>query len=264
MGDFETGNDLAILSASRNTSARVQQTYTAVTVAVGSNGLPASAGSGTNMLNVVKTLASVKIREQVNKRSYRYTIPIHDATTTYNSIIGPTTVGYSNGADVRADQAIRGLSAAINADVTANLVVLAIPVNAAGEDVSAIPFDGSTTATILATSATDVLVRGKAEADYTIDQSTVGGAGTSATVADAVAADIRIFLTEKLSSGTAEWAKVNGGDVTLDLYGFQERFTVNGFARIYIQIHTITAAGDGASVTYAPSIFITPLVKEGA
>ena len=264
MGDFEIGNELAILSASRNTSARVEQTYAAVTVAVGSNGLPASAGAGTNMLNVVKCLISVKIREQVDKRSYRYTIPIHDATTTYNSIIAGTTVGYSAGGDVRADQAIRGLSTAINADVTANLVVISIPVNAAGADVSSIPFDGSTTETILATSATDVLVRGLAEADYTIDQSTVGGTGTSATVADAVSASIRLFNTEKLSSGTAEWAKINGGDVVLDLYGFQERLTVNGYARIYIQVHTITAAGDGATLTYAPSVFITPLVKEGA
>ena len=262
MGQFSTGNELAILSASRNTQARIQQVMTPVTVAVGTNGLPDSVGSGSDMLNVVKTLVSVQVREQVARRSFRYTIPIHDAATTYNAIVAATTVAYVNGGDVRADQAIRGLSTAINADVVVNLVIVAIPVNAAGQDVTGIPFDGTDTATIAATAATAVLSRGLAEADYTINHSTTGGTGTSAVVADAIAMAIRLFLTEKLASGTAEWARVNGSDDTLTTFGYQERFTVNGYRRIYVHVTNIAAAGDGATVTYAPGIFITPLTLE--
>lgn len=260
MGLFETGNALAVLSASRNINWQAQP-VTAVLAGV-SAGLPNSAASGIDLSDVVKALVSVYAREEVHHRSGRYTIPTHDAATSYAAVIGGTTVSYVNGADTRADQGLRGLQLAMAASGPIIALVTVTVVNAAGDDVTGTAYDNTTADTILATSAVAVLFRGLDDTTYTIDFLAVGGVGVMVCIADPLTLSLRIYATRKLTAGVSQWLLINGAQETIDHLNWTERLTVNGYRRLYVEIYNVTAAGDGATVTYQPGVFIGPAILE--
>lgn len=262
MGLYEIGSILAVLSASRLIEWS-EQVYASMlgTAGVG-NGAPATANAGIDLQNVIKCLVSVQAREQAHRRTARYTVPVHDAATTYGAIIGVTTVTHVAGGDTRADQAIRGLVVVINASVPIQAIATAIAINAAGVDVTSTTYDGTDSATILATAATEVLIRGVNESNYTVDHSVAGGAGTSALSADAITCSMRVWITRKVSTGISEWVLVNDGKEYIDQRGWTERLTVNGYRRLYVEVYDCAGDGDGSSVTYAPTVYVGPALLE--
>lgn len=262
MGLHETSVVLAVLSASRNISW-TQQIYTAFIALSGTgSGAPAAANAGIDLQDTVKGLVAVYTREEVHRRTARYTVPIHDAATTYSVSIGGTVVNHVAGGDTRADQALRGLLVSMLASGPITTLVSAIVVNAAGVDVTSTAFDGTDSATITATSATAILIRGIAEDDYTIDKLVAGGTGTSAVVADPISCSMRIYATRNVSAGAAQWLLINDGKEFIDRRGWTERLTINGYRRLYVEIYDCAATGDGTTITYAPGVFLGPALLE--
>ncbi len=263
MGVYEVANQLAVLSATRQFSWTDDTPDPQLDALAAGSGLPASAAAGVDVGTAVKAAIAICVRDQIHRRSAFYTIPIHDAATTYGATIGGNAVTYVAGGDTRADQALRGLMAAINASVPIQAIATAIVVNAAGVDVSTTPYDDSTDATTLATAAVTIVVRGVTEADYAIDQSVAGGGGTIACVADALGCDFIVYASRKVLSGTSEWTEVTAA-VTLDQFGWTDPdMLVNAYGRVYVRIFDIEGTGDGATITYAPTVLIGAGVLEG-
>lgn len=263
MGTFEKSAELAVLSASRNIPVWFEQTVTPQLAGSNTSGIPSSTGSGIDMLDVVKCIFAVYVRERAHQRSARITVPVHDTATTYGATIGGTGVSYVAGGDVRADQALRGLQSALALSGPIAALTAATVINAAGDDVTSTPFDGSTADTIAATSATAILLRGATEAGYTIAFAPAGGAGTMAAVADAITCTMRIYATRKLGSGVSQWTWFDETEEDLTIKGWTDRLTVNGYRRAYVEILDVVATGDGATVTYAPGVFVGPAIAEG-
>jgi len=262
LGNFEKGNILAVLSASRSINW-VEQPFSPILAAPSAtSGLPSSVSSGVDMEDSVKCLVGIYVREKIHQRTVRFTVPIHDAATTYNANIAGTPISYVNGADVRADQALRGLQGLMSASVPILAVATPTVLNASGVDVTGTPFDGSDSETIAATAATTLILRGVNPANYAVDFSFVGGTGTIVVVADPVTCSVRGYVTRKVSASASEWVLVNGLQADLDARNWTERLTVNGYRRIYFEVYNVTAPGDGAAVTYAPGIFVGPAILE--
>ena len=190
---------------------------------------------------------AVAMRESVHRRTFRVTIPVFDAASTYTVTVG----GVGSGGAIQATIAL--LLAELVTDINA----------AAGGTVTAIADPDAP--------LTTVLVTGDAEADYTIGVSRAGGAGTILATADPTAAVLRAYTTlggtmEDSSAVPVDWRLVPGFEYTVDYRGYDDTFAPAGRSRFYAELDDLVGTGDvagaGGTITYAPTVLIGPCVVE--
>ena len=239
MGSFEKANDLAILAGGRKPEWEEQTAY---------DGAPASASSGVALGNVLEALVTVAMRAEVHRRTATITITTLDLLATYVVTISGNAATYDAAAGGAADEedVILGIAAAMAA---APAVAALVTATTSDED-----DDGADDT---------ITVVGVGEADYTI---TIAATltGVLACVADPTTAGMRVFTTGRTvgSATPAGWRHALNASYTLDYRGFMERFGVGGLGRLYVELHTVDGAGDGASVTYNPTVHVGPCVLE--
>ncbi len=252
MGLNETANLLAVLAGARRPVWTPPGDNGNDTT--GYTGAPQVAGAGVEILDnasdsrgVLAVGVYVAMREDVHRRTFRITIPVFDAASTYTVTI--------NGA---------ATSGASQATITLLLAELVTDINtAAAATITAIADPDAPTTT--------VLVTGDAEADYTIGVSVAAGTGTILATADPTSATIRAFTTlaGTMSDGSAlptNWCLVPEFEYTADYRGYRDTFQPPGCGRFYVELDDLTGTGDvaGASgtITYAPTVLIGPCVVE--
>lgn len=248
MGKFETGNELAILSAGRVPSWVEQSPYEGTAAFAGA---PASAASGVPMNDAVVAVIAVEMRQTAHYRTARVTVTTVDlAATTYTVTINGTA---HNVAPAFADRAeiISDLVTAINGGAQAALVTA----SSADEDDS---ITGNDT----------LLIVGDVEADFTIGVSVAGGTGVLACKADPSSGTLRVWVKAEGSDVTeptrpTAWLHPYGAEYTLNQRGYVERWPVAGLERVYVELDDLTCAGDTGTVTYQPTVKIGPCVTEG-
>jgi len=236
MGKFEKANDLAILAGARRPQWAQQVAY---------DGAPSSASSGVYMEDAISSVLSVEMREEAHRRTARVTVSVVDLAADYTVTINGTACT-ALGPFVDAEQIITDLVMAINASAEAPVVTA-----------SAVDTDDDTI-------DDTVKIVGDIELHFTIDISATG-TGVLACVADPDTAGLRIFATYRKSgssSAPAAWTLVYDQDFPLDYRGFSERPTVAAVDRLYAELYDVDGTGDGASVTYAPTVMHGPCVTE--
>lgn len=210
MGLFETLNRLGVLSVGRRPEWKEPTSTT---------GAPSSSAAGVALTGAVKTLLHIALREEAHRRTARVSLTF-DAATTYRVTVD------GNNVDVAADTdeatTLQAIVDAINADATVGAIV-----TAAVED-------------------GQVVLRGDAEADYTIATSIVSGAGEIVHTADATTCTARVWLLPGGVDGAGKptaWVQANGGFFEgLDYRGLTERLDTAGFDRAYVEL--LDADGD--------------------
>lgn len=206
-------------------------------------GAPSSASSGVYLQESPRCLIYVALRESVAQRTARVTVTFDAASTYVVTVNGVASAG-ATGASL----------AALLADLVTKSTALA------GVTAIADPDDPLDT----------VRLTGDAEADFSIDVSVAGGAGTIACTADASSCEVRAFFTpggivKDGSTGNENgWVVPPNSSWTLTYRGLMERADCAGFGRGYLEIHTIAGhASDGASVTLTVQrVMIGPAVLE--
>jgi hypothetical protein len=235
MGQFEIANELAILAGGRNPQWVEQEDY---------DGAPTSAGDGVHLEDSLKTLVDVRLREDVHRRTARVTVTTLDLTANYTVTINGTACAATGPFADRAE-VINDLVTAINGSGIAS----AVTASAADEDSGVSGVD-------------TVKIVGDTETDFSIDISATG-TGVLACEADAVSAEMQIYVTYGGTNAPDGWRAPLECQWTLDVLGFGERFDTPGIDRMYVGLSSIDGhANDGASVTYAPTVHIGPCVTE--
>jgi hypothetical protein len=221
MSTWEDANRLAVLAAGANPQWVEQTDY---------SGNPDSAASGVYLEEALQTQVIVDLREELHRRTARVTIGTLDLTADYVIEINGNAVTYDAGVAGPADatEVLEGIAAAINADVTVGPLVTA---EAVDTDEDAV--------------IDTVVIRGDAEADYSIDFST------------------RIFQKAGGSGDRPDgWRLVRGANaIAIDRYGFAERLETGGIDRFYVELYDVDGGGDGASVTHTATVLIGPGVE---
>jgi hypothetical protein len=238
MSTWEDANRLAVLAAGANPQWVEQTDY---------SGNPDSAASGVYLEEALQTQVIVDLREELHRRTARVTIGTLDLTADYVIEINGNAVTYDAGVAGPADatEVLEGIAAAINADVTVGPLVTA---EAVDTDEDAV--------------IDTVVIRGDAEADYSIDFSTTGTAVLEVS-ADAKTASARIFQKAGGSGDRPDgWRLVRGANaIAIDRYGFAERLETGGIDRFYVELYDVDGGGDGASVTHTATVLIGPGVQ---
>ena len=237
MSTFTTVNNEAILSVGRTIQWAHQSAH---------SGAPATAAAGVPLSSPVSAYLSVRLREEIHRRTARVTMTTLDTGATYTVTINGTACNKATPTD--EDDLLTGLRDAINSGVGSTVTATAL--DAGGEDV-----------TSSSQPATSVRIVGDAEADYSIAISATA-AGVLACSADASTASGRIYAQPSGSkkSGSTDavpgWRMVAGGGLlSFDYRGTLERINAAGTERIYCELHTLAGhASDGASVTYTARV----------
>ena len=241
MSTLTTVNTEAVLATGRTVQWSHQASYT---------GAPADAAAGVAFDKPVSVYLSVRLREEIHRRTARVTMASLDTGATYTVTLNGTGINYATPSD--EDDLITGLRDAIIANGTTNALVSVAALDADGEDV-----------TSSAQPAVTLLITGKAEADYSIAISATAGA--LACVADAVTASGRLYMKPDGSkannaSGSTDavpdWRLVSGGgSLSFERRGFFERINAAGSSRVYLELHTLAGDGsDGGGVTYSARV----------
>lgn len=239
MGVFETANKIAVLLGGLSPDWSTQSD--AAVADGGSFPLPV-AESGVALGESITAGLAVRLRENAAYRTARLTVTFV-ASKTYTVTIDGHDVVYDNTGDADAADVLLGIAAAINADSTANALVLAEARSA----------EDTTTGV-----KTQVVLTGKDEADYSL-ACAADASATIAIVADA--AECAIDLWAMASGQGPGWARVNGVDeIAVDSRGLYETLDSLGpLSRLYVQCRAVAGAtGDGAGVTYKPTVFVGP------
>ena len=237
MGKFEKANLLAILAGGRRPQWEEQASY---------SGAPNSVSDGNSMEDAILSMLSVEMREEAHRRTARVTVSTLDLAANYTVTINGT-AHTENGPFADRAEIINDLVAAINAGAQAGVVTA----SAVDEDSGIAGVD-------------TVKIVGDVEADFTITMSATG-TGVLAVVADPTTAGMRLwakFRSAGSSVAPAAWTMIYDQDFTLDIRGFNESFRVAGLDRLYAELYSVDGAGDGASVTYAPTVTHGPCVTE--
>lgn len=203
-------------------------------------GAPNSASDGVFTEDSPKSLIYVALREDVSLRTSRVVIGVADLTVTvYTVIINGNSVVYDASVELPATATllVSGIADKINADGTVG------PLVTASADPDAL--------------TTTILIQGKAEPDYSINATAVGGTGTLTFNADGAGCDIRVYATPggALASGSTgnpdRWVKpLDALYPGIDFRGFFERFDTAGLDRVYVEIENLAGhASDGGSIT---------------
>lgn len=240
MGHVELANEIAVLSGGRRASWSTQAAFTDA---------PATDNAGLALSGALKTIAVVDLRDQVHRRSCKFTVATVDDTQTYRVVIDGNNVDYvAIGGDLLQD-ILEGIRDAINADVVVNLIVLA---SVTDDDADSVD--------------DTVLIRGLAEDHYTVDHSVTAGPapnGNLAAVADPDTATVRIYLAAGGLPTAAQppgWRGANGGVFTAVTFrGFAERFDTASWSRLYVEVDDMGGTGDASKVGYAPGrVIVAP------
>ncbi len=194
----------------------------------------------------------------------RVAIRVLDLTDVYTITINGNAVAFDAGGagSTTALEVLEGWRDAINADVTVGPLVTAVVEDADG--------DGTNDT---------LVVRGDAEADYSVAVS-VAGAAELDLLADPSTLQLRIYLQERTpkAPGIAvpnvaatgfvgkiapgDWRQPNGAEYNASFRGFTEEFNTAGQSRIYVELFNITNPGGDAAL--APHTFtLTPRITTG-
>lgn len=247
MGDFETVNDLSILTVARRPQWVAQGAST---------GAPDGTG-GVYLQDSPKAALAILVREETHRRSGRVAI-LFDGASTYTVDIDGNAVATVGNIDLATT--IADLAADITADTPAG----------AGDLVTATAVES-----VVGGGIDTLLLRGKAEADFVVTLSVAGGAGTITGTLDRSGTSTRLWFTGKSpnapgatsSGGAGVFALASGAAYVVDYRGFVERFDTAGLDRGYAELHTLTnpadVAGAAATIAYrTPDILWGPAVKE--
>lgn len=247
---FERANQLAILSSGRSPQW-VAHAHTPATVAATTGGAPSTAAAGVPLSDTasgtaVKTLVGLSPRKAAHRRQAVVTLT-YDAATTYTVTVGGNAV--ATAANTDAATTLTDLADDLNASAPVAALVTATATDADG--------DGT---------IDSVTIVGDAEVDWSIDATVAGGAGTVTVVADPATLTVRVWLygANDALTGHPGWQLANNGGLSsIDRRGYVERFDTAGIGRLFLEVHAITAVGgDGASVTYSPTLAVGPCLLE--
>lgn len=243
---FTTATELAVLAAARSPDWENCPSPTSE---------PANAAAGVALQGAVRTLVQVSLREQVHRRTVRLGIVNPDLASTYTVTIDGTAVAFNAAGAGAADleDVVDGIASAINANGTVNQIVSATAVDA--NDTTTSP-------------RSKVLIRGLTGAAYSVNF-TESGPGTNPTlsaVADRESCDLRLVWYAGAREGVeapGRWAS-SGGLLTLDRWGYLERFDTAGLDRCHVLLTGLLGhPGDGSMVTYiAPLVQVGPCLSE--
>lgn len=245
---FETVNILSVLLGARRPQWVTQ-------AGPYPNGIPDAASDGVPLLDSPRTQIIVDMREEAHRRSARITFPVVDLTTTvYRFVVDATTLDVDASAVLPADlpALVQAIVDAINADVVINLVVVASPVDSDGDGLN-----------------DTVLLRGLAEADYSLALAVIGGTGEMAGTIDPSTATAIVWFAAKPPNAPGTWRQANGAIYAVNSRGFVERFDTAGLDRAYVELDSVTGvAGDGATLpatlTQTPIVTLGPSVLESS
>jgi len=238
---FLLANQFAVQSVCASPLWTVQSGYT---------GAPSTNASGVDVSAAVAAGWQVQLRPRsvvtgFPGRQVVVTVGVLDVTSHYTVTVDGTACTYNaTGGDTIA-LVLAGMASAINSNGTANLIVVA------------------------AATSTTLTVTGIGEADWMIGLSTSIGTGTLAGVADPTTATGRFWIygasgptsnTPAYRSGQAWTGGLSG--LTWDYHGDGNIIGTNWVARLYIELSSVTGAGDvagaGATITYAAQVVIGP------
>lgn len=220
-GLFNLLNRLGVLSAARKLIWTEQESFASS---------PSSAVDGVNVSDSLYTAVNVLCREQPGYRTTRITFTDFDGVSGYTvTLNGGTPVALADGATIAetVDNAVQTL----NDNVNSNTIITA----------TAETRDGTYT----------LILKGKAEADYTCVVATSSGTGVINADLDATSAEIVLFVQPSGSSAPDAWSAFPNGafDVTTD--NLIERFRTAGMRRLYCKA---TFTGGSGRVFTAPAI----------
>ncbi len=245
---FTLANQLSILLTGRRPQWTVQ-----VDTGGYPNGIPAVAAAiGVNIVDSPKTQIAIKVREFTHARSVRLTLPIFDLASTY-AVDLDTTGTIATAAVTDLPTTLTAIAAAITADVAGlGAIVTATANDSSGDGV-----------------VDNVLLTGKAEADYVVnDVSVAGGTGTIVATVDRNSTDFRVFSLGKDPNGPGVYLLLNGGTYRAEIRGYQDRFDSAGVSRLYVELFNLVktpadaAGAAGSIVDRAPDILMGPSVQE--
>lgn len=248
---FETANLLSVLLAGRRPEWREQ---------VAKTGIPASATAGVNLADSPRSLLSIALRRDPNRRSILISITTLDLASTYRVIIAGATVDYDAAGGAPADEAelLGQWAAAIEADGVVGPTV----------DVTLLDTDGDGVDDAM-------LIKGSnSPLDFAFAGAVTVGTATYTAIVDAVSADAVAWMQPKGpeapgddGSGSGRWHKVPNGAFALDSGNFVERLDTAGLERGYIQIDNVVgdagdAGGAGVTLAYFSSVHWGPSIDE--
>jgi hypothetical protein len=202
-------------------------------------GAPLSASYGVYLENSPRTRLCVSLRTDVHRRTVWVTEDNHVAGQTYTVTVDGTAVAYASGGGDSWADVLDGLVAALPGVPAADALV-----TFTAEDLDS---DGTNET---------LVVRGKAEADYTFDASATGAA-TVGVQADPNTATFRTYAYYAAgtpasgSSSPSAW-QLHEDAVTIGYRGHaSDMYDSAGWGRAYLEGYDLDGpAGDGASVTY--------------
>ena len=253
---FNTVNQLSILLGGRRPEwiRQIDASYP--------NGLPDS-GDGVALRDSPRTQILLDMREQIRHRTARIALRVVDLTGVYRIFIDANPVDFDAGAVGAASplDILTGWADAINTDGTVGPIV-----SASVEDGAAL------------------LIRGNAEADYTVGVTMPSGSAEVDVLADPVSADARVYLADKPPKaqgapvpnasatgftgilGSGDWRQPNGGDYSVGFRGFCEFFDTSGYDRLYVELLNVSGPADTVvaphTFTLTPRITVGPSILE--
>lgn len=242
MSDFETANEIAVLLGGRVAKWTEQAGF----------GPPLQDSAGAAILGALKTMVLVDLRDEPARRSAWVTIDTLDLTATYNITLDGNLAAYdaNAGGATNLQDVLEGIRDEINNTPAVAAIGTASVIDA--DD------DGNDDT---------VLIRGVGAAHYTVVESATGTA-VMAVRADPDAADLTLYMAAggQASTAPAGWRFVNGGAFPgITFKGFSERFDTASFARLAVEVDSMSGSGDGVTITYqpgrvviGPSLEVTP------
>lgn len=222
-GIFTLLNKLGILAAARKLSWSEQTAYTAK---------PGSATDGVSTSGSLFTSVLVQVREQPAYRTTRITFGAFDGVSAYTvTLNGGTPVAIADGSDI-ADTVADAVQT-LNDNVNSNTIITAFAEVRNGVQT--------------------LVLKGKAEADYTCVVGVSSGTGTIAADLDATEATLKLFAQPDASgiNAPSPWSAFPNGEFAVTKDNFLERFRTAGSGRFYAQV---AFTGGSGKVYHGPGI----------
>lgn len=233
-GTFEEANEIAVLQAGQAPEWQAQPTAPSPLL------IPTLGSNGVALQGSLATRLAIDLRENPGLRTVRLTFPALDLLVTdYLITIDGTTATFDASVDLPADLDALCTDVATVINAASGTVVTATPTDTSGDG----DFD-------------TVVITGDSEDHYTISVSAVSGTGSILAVADADSAVVQAWSLPT-GSGTGlptTWRKVRAGRFAVDAGGKDERLNSAGIDRLYGQVEFVSGGGDGAEITYAPTV----------
>lgn len=249
---FELATQLTVLAAGRRPSWLRQYVSPALASAY-VDVAPQDAAWGKSVVGSLKTLVAISPREVAAYRTAIVQIDTYDGGGTYTT----TVAGHAVPTAANTDKAttLQDIAADINADTGTG----------AGDYVTA-TVETVTFSESPLVQDTVVVLRGKAEADWSFVVAASGGAAAATGIADPATVSARIWGLPRDDAGNngPGWDEVNNGDLgVIDYRGYSERYDTPGYDRLFVEPYAVSAvSGDGASTKYRFKVRYGPCVLE--